>query len=127
VAYNRGKVNHFEVEAMKDASGVAVGMFYVESHPTKVLFDIGATHSFVTKTWVEAHNILIEPMLPPLRVNLVEGKIQADEKCPNLRIEIRGIEFPANLVVLGTQGINSILWMNWLHKNKQLSAMTRGQ
>jgi hypothetical protein len=38
--------------------------------------------------------------------------------CPNLRIEIRGIDFPANLVVMGTQGLDVILWMNWLHRNQ---------
>jgi hypothetical protein len=54
---------------------VAVGMFLVESHPTKVLFDTGVTHSFVSTSWVEAHNILVEPMLPPLRVNSVGGKV----------------------------------------------------
>jgi hypothetical protein len=54
---------------------MAVGMFPVESYPTKVLFDIGATHSFVSTSWVEAHNIPIEPMTPPLRVNSVGGKV----------------------------------------------------
>jgi hypothetical protein len=37
---------------------------------------------------------------------------------PNLRIEIRGIDFPTNLVVMGTQGIDVTLGMNWLHKNQ---------
>jgi hypothetical protein len=49
-------------------------MFSVESHPAKVLFDIGATHSFVTTIWVEAHNIPVEPMIPSLRVNSVGGR-----------------------------------------------------
>jgi hypothetical protein len=43
-AYNRGKVNHLEAEAIQDAQDVAVGMFPVESYPAKVLFDTGATH-----------------------------------------------------------------------------------
>jgi hypothetical protein len=38
--------------------------------------------------------------------------------CLNLRIEIRGINFPANLVVMGTQGLDVILGMNWLHRNQ---------
>jgi hypothetical protein len=38
--------------------------------------------------------------------------------CSNLRIEIRGIDFPANLVVMGTQGLDVIRGMNWLHKNQ---------
>jgi hypothetical protein len=35
-AYNCGKVNHLEAEAIQDAQDVAVGMFPVESYPTKV-------------------------------------------------------------------------------------------
>jgi hypothetical protein len=34
-------------------------------------------------------NIPVEPMIPPLRVNLVGGKVQSDKMCPNLRIEIK--------------------------------------
>jgi hypothetical protein len=67
-------VNHLEAEAIQDAQDLAVGMFPVESYPTKVLFDIDATHSFVSASWVESHNIPIEPMIPPLRVNSVGGK-----------------------------------------------------
>jgi hypothetical protein len=37
-----------EAEAIHDAQDLAVGMFLVESYPAKVLFDTGATHSFVS-------------------------------------------------------------------------------
>jgi hypothetical protein len=57
-------------------------------------------------------------MIPPLRVNSVGRKVQSDWMCLNLRIEIRGIDFPANLAVMGTQGLDVILGMNWLHRNK---------
>jgi hypothetical protein len=97
-------VNHLEAEAIQDAQDMAVGMFPIESHPTKVLFDTGATHSFVSTSWVKAHNIPIESMISPLRVNSTRGKVQSNKMCLNLRTEIRGIDFPANLVVMGTQG-----------------------
>jgi hypothetical protein len=57
-------------------------------------------------------------MIPPLRVNSVGGKVQSDRICLNLRIEIRGIDFFASLVVMGTQGLDVILGMNWLHINQ---------
>jgi hypothetical protein len=63
-----------EAEAIQDAPDVAVGMFPIKTHPTKVQFNTGATHSFVSTSWVEAHNVPIEPMIPPLRVNSVGGK-----------------------------------------------------
>jgi hypothetical protein len=31
-------------------------------------------HSFVTASWVESHNIPIEPMYPPMRVSSVGGR-----------------------------------------------------
>jgi hypothetical protein len=34
----------------------------------------------------------------------------------NVSVEVRGIAFPANLIVMGTQGIDVILRMNWLDK-----------
>jgi hypothetical protein len=103
-AYNRGKVNHLEAEAIQDAPDVAVGMFSVESHSAKVLFDTGATHSFVTATWVEMHNISVEAMMPPMRINSVGGKVQTDKICSNIRVEIRGIGFPSDLIVIDTLG-----------------------
>jgi hypothetical protein len=60
-----------EAEAIQDALDVVVDMFPVESHPAKVLFDTGATHSFISTSWVEAHNIPVEPIIPSLRVNSV--------------------------------------------------------
>jgi predicted aspartyl protease len=91
-------------------------MFSVESHPAKVLFDTGATHSFVTATWVEMHNISVESLVPPMRVNSVGGKVQADKICSNIRVEIRGIGFPSDLIVIDTAGVDVILGMNWLMK-----------
>jgi hypothetical protein len=89
-AYNRGKVNHLEAEAIQDSQDMVVGMFPVKSYPAKVLFNTGSTHSFVCTSWVESHNIPIEPMIPPLRVNSVGGKVQSCRICLNLRLEIRG-------------------------------------
>jgi hypothetical protein len=60
----------------------------------------------------------MEPMIPPLRVDSFWGKVQSDRICPNLKIEIRGIDFPANLLVMGTQGLDVILGLNWLHRNQ---------
>jgi hypothetical protein len=36
---------------------VVYGMFLIISIPASILFDFGASHSFVTKSFVEKHNI----------------------------------------------------------------------
>jgi hypothetical protein len=97
---------------------VALGTFSVESHSANVLFYTGATHSFVTVSWVEKHNIPVAPMYPPMRVSSIGGRTQTDKFCPSARVKIRGIEFPADLIVTSTQDvdIDVILGMNWLTK-----------
>jgi predicted aspartyl protease len=105
-----------EVEAVQETPGITVGMFPVDSHISKVLFDTGATHSFITASWVEAHNLPIPTMSTPIQIDSVGGRIRADSICLNVSVEIRGIVFPANLIVKGTQGIDDILGMNWLDK-----------
>jgi hypothetical protein len=63
--YNHGKLNHLEAEAVQETPGMIVGMFPVDSHIAEVLFDTGATHSFITASWVEAHNLPITTMCQP--------------------------------------------------------------
>jgi hypothetical protein len=113
-----GKVNHLEADTVQETLGVALGTFEVEYHSTNVLFDTRATHSFVTTSWVESHNIQVAPMYPPMRVSSVGGRTQTDRFCPSARVQIRGIEFPTDLIVMGNQDttIDVILGMNWLTK-----------
>jgi hypothetical protein len=105
-----------EAEAVQETPDMIVGMFLVDSHIAEVLFDTGATHSFITTSWVEAHNLPITTMSTPIQIDSADGRIRADSICLNVCVEIRGILFPANLIVMGTQGIDVILGMNWLDK-----------
>ena len=53
----RGRVNHVTAEQAQDASGVVLGTFLVNSKPATVLFDSGASHSFITEQFVAKHDI----------------------------------------------------------------------
>jgi predicted aspartyl protease len=105
-----------EAEAIQETPGMIVSMFPFDSHIAEVLFDTGATQSFITASWVEAHNLPITTMSTPIQIDLAGGKVRVDSVCLNVSVEIRGIEFPANLIVMGTQGIDVILGMNRLDK-----------
>jgi hypothetical protein len=72
-------VNHLEADIVQETPGVTLGTFSIESHSSNVLFDTGATHSFMTATWVETHNIPVAPMYPPMRVSSIGGRNQIDK------------------------------------------------
>jgi hypothetical protein len=75
-----------EASTVQETPRVALGTFSVESNPANVLFDTGATHSFLTSSWVETHNIPVAPMFLPMRVSSVSGRTQIDKLCPNARV-----------------------------------------
>jgi hypothetical protein len=60
--YARGKAMHVDAEVAQENPRVVLGMFLVNSTPALVLFDSGASHSFITSQFVAKHNIPISPM-----------------------------------------------------------------
>jgi len=46
--YSQGKVNHIAMESAQQASDVLIGMFSINSNPVTVLFNSGASHSFIS-------------------------------------------------------------------------------
>jgi hypothetical protein len=53
---------HVDAEVAQENPRVVLGMFLVNSTLTSVLFDPGASHSFITSQFVAQHNMPISPM-----------------------------------------------------------------
>jgi hypothetical protein len=64
-----------EAKAVQETSSMIVGMFQVNSHIAEVLFDTRATHSFITASWVEAHNLPITTMSTPIQIDSAGGRV----------------------------------------------------
>jgi hypothetical protein len=93
---------------------VVIGTFMVNTHPATVLFDTGATHSFITRSFVEHHGIHTSTLKRGMLVSSPGGQLRSHIFCSRVSVVIRGVEFSANLMVLDTKGINVILGMETL-------------
>jgi hypothetical protein len=47
------------MEEAQESSDMVIGMFFVNDTSTVVLFDSGASHSFISTMYVERHNLSI--------------------------------------------------------------------
>jgi predicted aspartyl protease len=95
---------------------VVIGTFMVNTHPATVLFDTGATHSFITQSFVEHHGIPTSTLKRCMLVSSPGGQLRSHVFCPRVSVAIRGVDFSANLMVLDTKGIDVILGMETLAK-----------
>src|SRR6185312_8442755 len=114
--YVHGRVNHVAAESTQEAQDVVFGMFLVNSAPALVLFDSGATHSFISAQFVAKHSIPLCTMPRTMLVNSPGGNMKAMYRCFGVRIQIMGREFVANPIVLESSGIDIILGMGWMTK-----------
>jgi hypothetical protein len=73
-------------------------------------------HSFITDHFVAKHNMHVSPMKKPLLVSSPGGDMKASHLCPQVNLKIMGLDFPSNLVVLKSWGIDVILGMDRLRK-----------
>ena len=79
-----------------------------------VLFDPSASHSFISREYVEEHKITMLPMRKPLIVNSLGGEKKANRICPKVSLNIKVKNFEANLIVLELMDIDVILGKGWL-------------
>jgi hypothetical protein len=84
--------------------------------PATVLFDSGASHSFITEQFVAKHDIPMSSMKTNLLISSPNGEMKSTYVCPRVNLKIRGMDFQADLVVLTFSGIDVILGMDWLGK-----------
>jgi hypothetical protein len=111
------KVNHMTSDEAQQAQDMVLGMFLTSSHPATVLFNSGASHSFITSSFIAKHNLPIANMKHTMLVSSPRGEMRTKLICPAISISIRGgVDFPSNLILLDSKGIDIILGMDWLSK-----------
>jgi hypothetical protein len=118
--YVRGKVNHVAVEEAQEVLDLVIVMFSINDISTVVVFNSGASHSFISATYVEKYNLPIALLRCQMIVSSPGGDMPTRQLCPKVNVKIRGVDFVANLIVLESKGIDVILGMDWLGKHKVL-------
>jgi hypothetical protein len=118
--YPRGRVNHVAVEEAREALDVVIGMFFVNDTSTVVLFDSGASHSFISIAYVEKHNLPLALLKCQMIVCSPVGDMPIRQLCPKMNLKISGVDFVANLIVLESKSIDVILEIDSLSKHKVL-------
>jgi hypothetical protein len=106
--------------AVKEAQAtpdIIIGMILVIDNNALMLFDSGASHSFIAASFVQKYNMPLSIIKDQMIVSSPGGDMHARHVCSKVSILIRGVEFLVNLIVLESKGIDMILGMDWLSKH----------
>jgi hypothetical protein len=72
------------------AQDIVLGMFLLSSHPVTILFDSGASHSFISSSFIVKHSLPIATMKHTMLVSSLGGEMRTKHICPVVSITIRG-------------------------------------
>jgi hypothetical protein len=90
-----------------------LGIFLASSHLVTVLFDYGASHSFISSSFVAKYNMPVTTMKLTMLVSSPGGEMKTKHICLVVSISIGGgVDFPSNLILLDSKDIDIILGMD---------------
>jgi hypothetical protein len=88
------------MEEAQEAPDVGIGIFLINNTSAVVLFDSGASHSFISAVYVGKHNLPLALLRCQMIVRSLRGDMPARQLCPKVNLKIRGVDFVTNLIVL---------------------------
>ena len=94
------RVNYTQVATTPKGEPMMMGMFSVVNHPAVNLFDSAASHTFMSKNFVEKHCIPIVESKEGFVIQSPGGQIFTKEVVFHVPVSLAGHEFLTNMIVI---------------------------
>jgi predicted aspartyl protease len=106
------------VESILTGEIITASAFLVNQHPVIVLFDSGASHSFISSTFAAKHGMKMVTLdTGGYNISAARNNISTNKLVLGAKIEIEGRLFDLDLMVLPRLGLDVILGMKWMSEN----------
>ena len=108
-------MHYIAVEEILGGEVVTTGMFLVNKHSAIVLFDFGASHSFMSQAFASKYDQkIIEVNKGGYSISLARATISTNQIVRDVLISIQEREYTVDLIVLLGLAIDVILGMKWM-------------
>jgi hypothetical protein len=114
------RIYYTQVATTPEGELVMMGTFLVANHPAVILFDSGASHTFISKKFVEKYCIPCIESREGFVIHSPGGQIFTKEMAFHVPVTLTKWDFPTNMIVVKGQDIDVILGTNWLAQHKAI-------
>ena len=110
-------MNYTTLEDVPEGTQVMAGMFSIHHRPAIVLFDSGASHTFISQACVARLNLQVTHMIRPYIIHAPGAHLSTSQLVRGVPLDLSGTIFQTTPIVLPSQGIDVILGMNWMKEH----------
>jgi predicted aspartyl protease len=109
---------HFSVGDIPEGAPVMTGTFSIRGKPIRVLFDSGTTHSFMNAKTLSKVGLNSCNTNGAFTIKTAGGNIPSEFVTRGVLLELGSKTIDTDLIVLGLEGIDVILGMDWMNQHK---------
>jgi hypothetical protein len=127
VQVRQEKLNFTTLEELPEGAPIMTGIFSVYNQPVLILFDSGASHSFIS------HKFSVKCRLPfyhtkeSFIIATPRGKIATNQLNKSVPIQLGSHIIKTTLLVLGLENVDIILGANWMTQHQECGYYSRSQ
>jgi hypothetical protein len=114
VQVRQGKLNFTTLEELHEGAPIMTGIFSVFNHPALILFDSGASHSFISQKFSARCQLPFYHTKGSFMIATPRGKIATSQLNRSVPISMGSRIFKTTLLILGLEGMDIILRADWM-------------
>ena len=118
VQVRQGRINFTTLANLPEGAPVMTGTFLIQNQPTVILFDFGATHSFISTRFAAKCGLNFYHTKGSYMITTPGGKIASNQITRRVPIKLGSKYILTDLILLGLEGIDIILGTNWMTQHK---------
>jgi hypothetical protein len=116
----QGRVNFTTLAELSEGAPIMTGTFSINYKPVIIIFDSGATHSFISDKCVARVGLDYYQTKDSYVISTPRGKIGSNQLVRHVSIQLGSKAVKTDLVLLPLQGMDIILGMDWMTEYKVL-------
>jgi hypothetical protein len=120
VQVRQGRVNFTTLSELPEGAPIMTGIFTIHHQPASILFDSGATHSFINSKFGTKVGLDYYPTKGAYIIATTGGKIASNQICRNVPIQLGSNLVKTDLLVLDLEGMDILLGMDWMTRHRVL-------
>jgi hypothetical protein len=113
----QGRVNFTTLSELPEGAPIMTGTFSINHLPVIILFDSGATHSFISSRCATKVGMNFHPTKGAYIIATPGGKTASNQVCRSVTIQLGSTLIRTDLLVLDLAGMDILLGMDWMTRH----------
>jgi hypothetical protein len=118
VQVRQGKLNFTTMSDAPEGASVLTGTFSINDTPVKILFDSGATHSFISENQLRKLGLRGSHTKSTYKIITPGGNISSHIVAFGIPLQLGSKSIQSNLITINLEGMDVILGMDWMTQHK---------